>query len=105
MHQALNITAGNSVFGGSLDQFLAKKPAFATIKSELEQFFNLSRQVFFEPNSTQSAVEQSVGSEPLQWLAHFSQRCRDCERGLVPDQQSSTTLSTHTLLNNNKVKK
>ena len=80
MHASLNATAGNSLFADNLDQFLAQKPAFKAIKTEMEQFFGLSRQVFFEPNANHEA-----GSNPIQWLAQFCRRCRDCERGLVPD--------------------
>lgn len=88
MHQSLNITAGNSLFSGNLDNFLAKKPAFKAIETEINQFFGLSRQVFFEPN-----VKQDVGDEPLQWLAQFCRRCRDCERGLIPEAISKVTNS------------
>ena len=80
MHTALNATAGNSLFSVNLDDFLAKKPAFKAIQSELTQFFGLSRQVFFEPNA-----QHNVGNDPIQWLTQFSRRCRDCERGLIPD--------------------
>jgi mxaA protein len=80
IHAALNITAGHSLFSDNLDDFLAKKPAFNAIKTEMQQFFALSNQVFFEPNA-----QHRVGSEPLEWLTQFSRRCRDCERGLIPD--------------------
>ena len=80
MHASLNTTAGSSLFSGNLEAFFAKKPAFKAIKNEFEQFFGLSRQVFFEPNAT-----HQVGNDPLQWLAQFCRRCRDCERGLIPD--------------------
>jgi len=80
VHESLNATAGNSLFSGNLDQFLTQKPAFNAIKTELDQFFGLSRQVFFEPNA-----QHQVGNNPIQWLAQFSRRCRDCERGLIPD--------------------
>jgi mxaA protein len=86
MHQSLNATAGNSLFSGNLEAFLVKKPAFEAVKSEIEQFFALSRQVFFEPSA-----KHSIGDNPLVWLAQFSRRCRDCERGLVPDALQSTT--------------
>jgi mxaA protein len=82
VHSALNATAGNSLFNVNLDDFLAKKPAFKAIQSEMTQFFGLSRQVFFEPNA-----QHQVGSDPIQWLAQFCRRCRDCERGLVPDRK------------------
>jgi mxaA protein len=80
MHAALNASAGNSLFGDNLDQFLAQKPAFNAIKLEIQQFFGLSNQVFFEPNA-----KHEVGADPVAWLKQFCRRCRDCERGLVPD--------------------
>lgn len=80
MHQSLNSTAGLSLFSGNLEHFLDKKPAFKPIESEIKQFFALSRQVFFEPNA-----KHTIGNEPIQWLAQFCRRCRDCERGLIPD--------------------
>jgi mxaA protein len=80
MHASLNATAGNSLFSGNLDQYLAKKSTFNVIKSEMLQFFCLSNQVFFEPNAKHGA-----GSDPIQWLTQFCRQCRDCERGLVPD--------------------
>ena len=91
MHASLNAAAGNSLFSGNLDQFLAKKPTFNAIKSEMLQFFGLSNQVFFEPNA-----KHGVGSNPIQWLAQFGRRCRDCERGLIPDTLSTDTLSSVT---------
>ena len=84
MHAALNTTAGSSLFSANLEAFFTKKPAFKAIKNEFEQFFGLSRQVFFEPNAP-----HQVGNDPLQWLAKFCRRCRDCERGLVPDSLSA----------------
>jgi mxaA protein len=80
MHTALNASAGNSLFMNNLDEFLTKKPAFNAIKSEINQFFALSRQVFFEPNA-----KHDVGADPVAWLKQFCRRCRDCERGLAPD--------------------
>lgn len=79
VHEALNRTAGQSVFSDTLDAFLAKKPSFAPIREELVKFFGLSRQVFFEPDAAHEA-----GSEPMEWLRKFCRHCRDCERGLNP---------------------
>ena len=89
MHAALNTSAGNSLFMNNLDEFLAKKPAFNAIKSEINQFFDLSRQVFFEPNA-----KHDVGAEPVTWLKQFCRRCRDCERGLIPDNLAPDALTT-----------
>lgn len=75
MHQALNATAGNSVFDTA--GLLKRKPGFAPVAPELEQFFGLSRTVFFEPSAP-----HGIAGEPLTWLRQFCRRCRDCERGL-----------------------
>lgn len=75
MHQALNTTAGNSVFDTA--GLLKHKPGFAPVAPELEQFFGLSRTVFFEPSAP-----HGIAGEPLTWLRQFCRRCRDCERGL-----------------------
>ena len=66
----------------SLDQFIAHKPKFRTVRGELDQFFQVSRQVFFEPNAAQIA-------DPQGWLKQFCRHCRDCERGLKPDAMKS----------------
>ena len=80
VHESLNHSAGSSLFTSNLDAFLQNKPAFSPIKKEIEQFFGLSRHVFFEPSA-----KHEVGDAPMQWLTQFCRRCRDCERGLVPD--------------------
>ena len=79
VHGALNKTAGLTLFSDNLDSFLAKNGHFKTVKSEILQFFNLSRTVFFEPNAKHSI------ENPQAWLQQFVRRLRDCERGLVPD--------------------
>jgi mxaA protein len=84
MHAALNTSAGHSLFTDNLDLFLAKKPAFKAIKPEIQQFFGLSNQIFFEANAN-----HKLGAEPITWLKQFCRRCRDCERGLVPDALST----------------
>lgn len=83
VHQSLNITAGQSVFADNINDFLTIKPAFSALKSEIEQFFSLSRHVFFEPSA-----QHHIEGEPLKWLLKFSRRCRDCERGLTPDSKA-----------------
>lgn len=80
MHNALNITAGISVFNDNLDEFLTKKPAFKVLKTELHQFFALSNQVFFASN-----IKNQNDGVSTKWLAEFCRRCRDCERGLIPE--------------------
>lgn len=87
MHQSLNTTAGMSLFTGNLTQFLAQKPSFKPIKTEIEQFCVIAPSVF-EPNA-----KHTIGSEPIKWLAQFCRRCRDCERGLIPDTLDSQPAS------------
>lgn len=83
VHQAFNLTAGQSVFSDTLDTFFASKPGFKVIRPEIEQFFDLSRHVFFEPN-----IAHGIHGEPLTWLLGFTRQCRDCERGLRPEKSS-----------------
>lgn len=85
LHDALNTSAGYSLFSNNLSAFLLKKPAFQHIQAELAQFFDLSRQVFFEPNPN-----KSLGEQEWAWLAQFCKQCRDCERGLIPDSVSTS---------------
>lgn len=86
VHQALNATAGYSVFSDNVQQFLSDKPAYAAVRGELDQFFALSRRVFFASPS-QSQTGQQSDEAALEWLRSFCRHCRDCERGLVPDTQ------------------
>lgn len=85
LHDALNASAGYSLFSNNLSEFLLKKPAFQHIQTELAQFFDLSRQVFFEPNSS-----KPLGEQQWAWLTQFCKQCRDCERGLIPDSVSTS---------------
>ncbi len=84
LHQAFNSTAGMSVFNDNLSDFLHNHPDFYPIRPEIEAFFDLSRQVYFEP-SFQSNSQHAAGSNPHQWLVQFTRHCRDCERGLIPE--------------------
>lgn len=86
LHTALNNTAGHTLFKGSIDEFIAKKPAFKAVQNDLVAFFEVSRHAFFESTPNPAADTQSVA-----WLKAFARRCRDCERGLLPDGASSTT--------------
>lgn len=82
VHQSFNQSANMSIFNDNLDEFLKLHPNFIAIESEVQQFFGLSRQVYFEPNA-----QHAVGDKPLSWLLRFTRRCRDCERGLIPTNQ------------------
>ena len=84
LHLAINKTAEQAIFKGTIHQLVAKKPAFAAIEKDLETFFEASRHVFFE------APSQASGHTSIAWLKAFARRARDCERGLTPDMQSRT---------------
>ncbi len=81
LHQSLNKTAGSSVFSTNLESFVQTKTAFMPVKQEIEKFFSLSRQVFFEPQAV-----ASLGTPPKAWLLKFCRNLRDCERGLKPEK-------------------
>ncbi len=83
VHQAFNLSLGGSVFSDSVDQFLQQKPVFATIRQDIDQFFDLSRRVFFE-----QVDAQPIGEEQHEWLRQFTRHCRDCERGLRPEKRA-----------------
>jgi mxaA protein len=83
VHQSLNKTAGTSLFSTNLENFVQTKTAFLPVKQEIEKFFGLSRQVFFEPEAT-----SNLGENPKAWLQKFCRHLRDCERGLKPNLQS-----------------
>lgn len=84
VHQAINTTAGMSVFNDNTSAFLHTHPKFNPLRAEIETFFGLSRQVYFEPSFK---LHNAFGAaeNPHQWLVQFTRRCRDCERGLVPE--------------------
>ncbi|HEY3328249.1 MAG TPA: hypothetical protein VGK14_13930 [Novimethylophilus sp.] len=75
VHEALNQTAGSSVF--STLGFIESKSGFLPVTAELDRFFTLSRHVFFEPS-----MPHGLDQTPLVWLRKFCLACRHCERGL-----------------------
>lgn len=80
VHESLNKTAGVTLFSNNLDAFITLHPVFSPVKTEIEQFFGLSHQVFFE-----DASQTLTAENPKKWLLQFCRRLRDCERGLTPD--------------------
>ena len=79
MHQAMHVAAQTSIFSDNLEALYAKQPNLRSIEREIQQFFLLSRQVFFENKLAELNIAASH-----QWLKQFSRHCRDCERGLKP---------------------
>ncbi|MFL6622086.1 MAG: hypothetical protein ACJ8NR_05660 [Sulfurifustis sp.] len=47
LHRAFDESAGRSVFAGELADFFARRPGFAPIRPQIEQFFAASRAEFF----------------------------------------------------------
>jgi len=80
VHEALQQLAGHSVFGNGVEKFVLEKPAFAVAKPEIDRFFALSRQVFFD-----AQTPLDLGMSNKQWLKQFCRHMRDCERGLRPE--------------------
>ncbi|SDK34206.1 mxaA protein [Methylophilus rhizosphaerae] len=80
VHQALQQVAGHSVFGNNVERFLQEKPAYQAARPEIERFFNLSRQVFFD-----AKTPLDLGMPTRDWLRKFCRHMRDCERGLTPE--------------------
>lgn len=69
-HQALNETAGQALFAGQLAEFLARKPAFAPLKQELQQFFEKSQRFFYRRQQTPAT----------DWLIALERLCRACTK-------------------------
>lgn len=80
VHQSLNTTAGGSLFANNTTKLIQAKPNFAPMQGKIEQFFALSRKVFFDPEAA-----MQLNETPKTWLLKFCRQCRDCERGLKPD--------------------
>lgn len=80
IHQSLNKTAGTSLFGHNLDVFLQENPRFMPVRADIEKFFGLSRQIFFE-----SQAKLAPGENQKKWLLKLCRHLRDCERGLRPE--------------------
>lgn len=79
IHQALNSTAGQSVFKDNLALLIAKKPSFHPAEPLIQEFFARSHQAFFESTQSQKMTEAEKA-----WLLSVSKTLRDCERGLRP---------------------
>ncbi len=80
VHQALHQVAGHSVFANGISRFTSEQPAFAPASSEIERFFALSHQVYFDPNTP-----LTLDLPNKQGLKRFCRHMRDCERGLRPE--------------------
>ncbi len=73
-HAAVNMTAGQVVFAGNLQDFLSTNTRFAALKAELAEVYERSQDVFFNNGE----VAESGAS--LQELIDLCRRCRALER-------------------------
>lgn len=89
LHHAINETAKYSVFSDNAAAFFDEAPSFKALENELNQFFALSNQVFFD--AQHHAID---ANEAMQWLRKFCKQCRDCERGLKPSKLKSSRLES-----------
>jgi mxaA protein len=92
VHAGLSTTANFTVFSNNLEQFLELKPNFTGLRLELEQFFNLSRRINFEPKYLDPTTIFDTDVNAQLWVMKFARRCRDCERGLSPEILATTSL-------------
>ena len=76
LHQALNASAGQAIFGHSLAGWAAQQPRFAPLQADLARFLDVSRQAFFVPEVVTAAGPVQDGA----WLRGLSRRCCDAER-------------------------
>jgi mxaA protein len=72
LHRAFNEAAGHSVFAGELDGFFAAHPRFAPLRADVERFFDLSQQEFFDGGNN--------GARDPRIVLNLARRCRDRER-------------------------
>ena len=79
VHAALNQTAGQVLFAGGVDRFVAARPAFAPLRDELAIFFGHSQRAFFAAAGDVDTQTTALGP----WLLAFCRRCRNAERGLA----------------------
>lgn len=72
LHQALDATAGHTVFAQGVDAFIAQRPRFSPLREDLLAFFVASRTAFFGGDA---------GLRETALLRRLGRRARDIERG------------------------
>ncbi|MEJ6612146.1 MAG: hypothetical protein QNL64_02530, partial [Porticoccus sp.] len=65
-----------------------QNPSFRKIDSEIDEFFALSRDIFFEQKKAHDL------SKTYAWLKVFSMHCRMCERKLIVDSSDLKEMSS-----------
>ena len=77
VHEALNRTAGRAVFAHNVEDFLARHPAYGSLRDDFHQLFAASRQVFFSGDPQDASPGTDVPG-----LLRLCLRCRSIERQL-----------------------
>jgi len=75
IHHAFNATAGRTVFGDTLEAFLADVPRFAPGRAEIHEYFERSGAWFYREANDVPMYSRAE-------LTAFIRRCADLERGL-----------------------
>jgi mxaA protein len=81
VHEALNRTAGRAVFAHNLEEFLAQRPEFASLRGDFARLFVASGRVFF--------ADAATGAEARSELSALRDLCRRgsrIERRLSPEK-------------------
>ena len=73
VHAALNQVAGEVMFAGGVERFVAQHPAYAAVREALARFFERSQRAFFAADLPTAADREAVRD--------LCRRCRDIERG------------------------
>ncbi len=72
VHTALNQTAGETVLESQLEYFYQTHPQLTTLRSDTDQFFKQSRQIFYETSSFDNQLTQD--NNLLKSLKHLCSR-------------------------------
>ena len=79
LHGGFNETINQTLFIKNKHQLFKKNSNFKNIESEINDFFELSRALYFEKKLNMNS------SETYAWLISFTLHCRMCERRLIVD--------------------
>ena len=88
LHHGLDTSLGKTVFLDNLELLYKENASFRNIEDEINDFFRLSRLIFF---GRASKINQS---NAYNWLKVFSLHCRLCERKLIIEKNELKRFNT-----------
>ena len=88
LHTSFDKTINQTLFMDNKNFLYQQNPSFRKIDSEIDEFFALSRDIFFEQKKAHDL------SKTYAWLKLFSLHCRMCERKLIVDTSDLKKLSS-----------